>query len=441
MMETRGTTLKMNQPRPLEATCKSSDFKPWWGLLTSFLDQDLSHEQFLPGGRYESWNSSTSSPRGTRGRLTTLFVRQATSPEHLIADDEFTVAQVRSVAIKEDPTVVDDRDAYARMGPAEKEAIKVRLRVLRLAERNRQLDKMLNIIASLVHANDIDDIKDDSTSLLWIRQYLQRRYNIETKGVNFLRIAQINFKAGSDAQVFYKEFRSAFVENLRKAGDANHHLKPGSTLAADEVMSPTLEDSIVLWTLEKIDPRLPAKVAKVYEHRLDKDTHLIDLHVSIFQYVPSLLQDLDRDAGLNALAAGCTPLTMEDGTPVTGNAFSAGFGGKGRVPYGKGRGGKGGKARSHPTISPLTGRTWTTKLCRICHDKDKSPAVVASHDTAECDSLSNSDRRRMLASLQAMDLTTGNDYDAEAAEFDEETLTNQEEQTAQGLQGTQSLPS
>ena len=28
-----------------------------------------------------------------------------------------------------------------------------------------------------------------------------------------------------------------------------------------------------------------------------------------------------------------------------------------------------------------------------------------------------------------------------AAEFDEETLTNQEEQTAQGLQGTQSLPS
>ena len=79
MMETRGTTLKMNQPRPLEATCKSSDFKPWWGLLTSFFDQDLSHEQFLPGGRYESWNSSTSSPRGSRGRLTTLFVREASS--------------------------------------------------------------------------------------------------------------------------------------------------------------------------------------------------------------------------------------------------------------------------------------------------------------------------------------------------------------------------
>ena len=437
-----GPTLKINQPSRLEETFTSHEFKPWWGILHSYLDQDPANEQFLPGGRYETWTAASSSPRGIKGRVTALFVREeASSPEHHLSDTDFTAAQVKAVAIKDDPTIVGGQDAYARLDEEGKGVIVRQLKAARLAERNRLLDKMLAIIASFVHYTDIDDIRNGSTSMGWIKKYLEIRYNIETKGVNFLKIAQINFKAGMNPQTFYKQFRTGFIDNLRKAGDANNHLKPGDRLLADEVMTPTLEDTVVLWTLEKIDPRLPAKVAKVYEHRLDKDTHLIDLHVSIFQYVPSLLQDLDRDAGLNALAAGCTPLTMEDGTPVTGNAFSAGFGGKGRVPYGKGRGGKGGKARSHPTISPLTGRTWTTKLCRICHDKDKSPAVVASHDTAECDSLSNSDRRRMLASLQAMDLTTGNDYDAEAAEFDEETLTNQEEQTAQGLQGTQSLPS
>ena len=59
----------------------------------------------------------------------------------------------------------------------------------------------------------------------------------------------------------------------------------------------------------------------------------------------------------------------------------------------------------------MTGRPWTVKMCRLCEDKKKSPAIVASHNTAECDSLSKSDKRAMLAALQAMDLSTTNDDD------------------------------
>ena len=78
--------------------------------------------------------------------------------------------------------------------------------------------------------------------------------------------------------------------------------KGGKVLAADETLSPTFEDAIVLWALEKIDPRLPKKVRKDYEHGLFGDTYLIDLQVTIFQSIHTMLEDLDKQAGLNAIA-------------------------------------------------------------------------------------------------------------------------------------------
>ena len=72
-------------------------------------------EQFLPGGRYENWTAKSATPRGIRGRLTTLFVRGDDSPEHHKSDVDFTVAEVRAVALKNDPTIENQRDSYARM--------------------------------------------------------------------------------------------------------------------------------------------------------------------------------------------------------------------------------------------------------------------------------------------------------------------------------------
>ena len=57
-------------------------------------------------------------------------------------------------------------------------------------------------------------------------------------------------------------------------------------------------------------------------------------------------------------------------------------------------------------------------MCRLCESKEMSPAIVASHNTTECDSFSKADLRAMLASLQAMDLSPtyqddDEDYDAD----------------------------
>ena len=194
-------------------------------------------------------------------------------------------------------------------------------------------------------------------------------------------------------------------------------------MTEDEKLSPSFEDAIVLMALEKIDPRLPARVARDYEHRLDRNTHLIDLQSSIFQAVPTMLESLDRDAGLQALATSAAAAISLQPPAVALDAFTP-YAGKGRgrgAPTGGGKGKQGGGqksvGRAPPRISPTTGRIWTVKFCRLCEKDRKSPAVVASHDTVECDSVSNAERRSMLATLQAMIIKLNNeDPDGEEAD-------------------------
>ena len=58
-------------------------------------------------------------------------------------------------------------------------------------------------------------------------------------------------------------------------------------------MSPTFEETIVLWCLEKIDPRLPAHVNKTFGHQMTRHTTLKDLQILIFQRIGGMIQDLD----------------------------------------------------------------------------------------------------------------------------------------------------
>lgn len=55
--------------------------------------------------------------------------------------------------------------------------------------------------------------------------------------------------------------------------------------------------------MEKIDPRLPAKVKKDYQQRLGDTTYLSDLHSAIFQVIPGILDDTEKQASLRAFTA------------------------------------------------------------------------------------------------------------------------------------------
>ena len=48
-----------------------------------------------------------------------------------------------------------------------------------------------------------------------------------------------------------------------------------------EQLSPSFENAIVLWALEKIDPRLPGKVKKNYGHQMTGDITLKDIQNEI----------------------------------------------------------------------------------------------------------------------------------------------------------------
>ena len=63
---------------------------------------------------------------------------------------------------------------------------------------------------------------------------------------------------------FYTKFRQAICDKLRKKGDRINYFEE-QLLLEDEILTPTFEDIIVLWCLEKISPQLPKEVTNMLE--------------------------------------------------------------------------------------------------------------------------------------------------------------------------------
>jgi len=379
--------LKLIQPKELPADgVTSAQFRPWCNHLINFLQQDVENFRFLPGGRYSSWSPASDSVSNQR------------------------IAQPHA----DDPDLIEI-DEHATDTVAQKNAKKERL----LQTRNAQLGKLLQHISSFVHYTESDDIDQLSKSVEGIFSYLRQHYNIEAKGSNLLKITEHNYKPGSSHQVFYKQFRTDWVNNLRKQGDIMTH-KGGKVLAADEVLSPTFEDAIVLWALEKIDTRLPKKVRKDYEHRLSGNTYLVDLQVTIFQSIPTMLEELDKQAGLNALTAreGIIPDLNAIRQANERGGYKSQRGGQGGARGTSRGGGKGGGRRP--------GRAWSKIFCHVCHAAGEPTQVFTGHTSAFCPSFSKQERRDMLVSLKAMNL--GEQDEEDVLTIDEEDLESETDQ-------------
>ena len=244
---------------------------------------------------------------------------------------------------------------------------------------------MIQHIVSFVFYTEADDIDQSSTSLDWIFSYLKQHYNIQAKGANFLKITEHNYTSCMLPQVFYKQFRASFLNNLRKKNEKVTH-KGGMVLQEDETLSPSFEDAIVLWCLEKIDPRLPSKVRKDYEHRLTGDTYLIDLQATIFQSIPSMLEDLDRHADANAATV------PPDDTGDTSISVLRPFTPRNR-PYQSHRG-RGGPQTRRPG--------YVQRSCSVCKATGKPEQVYKTHNVGTCGFFNRQDRQDLLSASQSM---------------------------------------
>ena len=411
-------TLKLNQPNVLEAEGLSRlDFKVWKNRVINFLSQDLENTRFMTGGTYGDWQAAEEG-EGPHARI-----------GELKGTDKLTH---RDIYVGEGLTLGD----WTALSQADKDTMTQRQVEKRLDLRNAQLNRMIQFVVSFVYKSEGVEIDPSCTSLAWVWEYLEKHYDIETKGVNLLRIADHNFKAGQNYQTFFKEFMSSISDNLRKKGDKMDS-KTGKLLQSDEVISPTMRDCLIIWALEKIDPRLPKRIKKIYEHRLsEKGVYLSDLQSSIFQQLPSILADLDRDANLNAITHARSAGVVDDvGVEChafnsrrpqrgggggqgrgfgRGGGFGSGGGGRGGgqqggAGRGSGRGGGGGnggrggqQGGGGRGISATTGQPWTELFCRFCYSSKKPVSLYTAHNTAQCGSLSAWEREDLYTALQAM---------------------------------------
>ena len=83
--------------------------------------------------------------------------------------------------------------------------------------------------------------------------------NIETgnnKPRNILDLCEIKYDPKESFSEFYNNFRTLLSDYLMKKGDQVGPME----LLEDEIFTPTFEEIIIFWCLEKVDPRLPMKI-------------------------------------------------------------------------------------------------------------------------------------------------------------------------------------
>ena len=398
---------KLQPPAKLPEEVTALQFKPWRSLMETFLQQFRQNIVFFPAppravalnrlkeGIYSQWRDSAS--YGIYGRIEKLHDSDKTTEKSRRAIEMGIEigAYVRPQLAANGATLPNtgvwrDQD--------EKKKILDDLDEEKLFERNRDLSVVLAHITNACCVNEADDLTHRSTSLEWIWDYLLKHYNIAPKGANFLRIASISYSSEERPYSFYKRLRAAFIDNLRKTGAKDDSRWSNARLLADERLSPSFEDTIILIALKEIDPRLPAKVRRDYEHQLNQDNYLSDIHPQIFQAVPIMLQDLDgaaQAASMQASLAAAFPLPsysqqqLDDHQGIDLQAFNM-----------RGGGGRGGRRPNGAAPSSYRGggnsgrgggqsdRIWYPIYCSKCKGEGKPPSVYSAHWTSECKSLS-----------------------------------------------------
>ena len=337
-------------------------FKPWKNHLRNYLRQDSDNALFFPGKIYATWRAQEAED----DRIEELHAQDpdaALLRNRLNQDNNYNQAQL-------------DRDLAAL-----------------LDRRNANLAKFISLITMLCHYTEQDQVDQRATSLEWIFNFLEQKYNLSNKGANFLKIGNLSYTPGTPHDSFYKELRSAVSDSLLQQGDTLPY-RDNEVLAEDERFSPTLENVVVLWALQLIDPRLPAQVHKTFGHQLKNNTRLIDLQHEIFHQIPELLLDLEATEHNRASALGAAQ--TEDLEPTLNAAFT-----RRTTP-----------ARGRSSSRPNRGRSFTTgfgcgsqmakKFCRLCYLSGSQ--AYTTHDISTCRQLTHRDLEALQGRLNCMTL-------------------------------------
>ena len=222
-------------------------FAIWKEELEVYLEIEDKFQKFLPGGRYATWTAAeTNEERITRPKSPDL-------EEHL-------------------PKI------------------------------RRELRQFITLVAKYVHMDYYNPIVRHSTSLQWVYKKIREDYDIQQQGIHFLNILDIVYDPTAQTTPigFYNSYRSHIMGNMAKKGDVI--LWKQETMAADEKLSPTQEDLILLNVLTLIHPKLPAYVKENYGHKIGTDKRLMDFKTEILTKAKQYITEIESPQ----LSAACT---------------------------------------------------------------------------------------------------------------------------------------
>ena len=172
-----------------------------------------------------------------------------------------------------------------------------------VAQKNAHLDLLLGQIANFSPVISRNSIVKHSTSMNDIWQKIRQHYGFQSTGAHFLDLPSIHLQPDERPEDLFQRFMAFFEDNLLSVhGGLTHH---GVQVTADEDLSPTLENTVVVLWLQLIHPGLPLLVKQKYGSELRNKT-LASLKPEISQALGSLLDKLRSIEDTKAMRIGST---------------------------------------------------------------------------------------------------------------------------------------
>ena len=222
----------------LSAQTTVQEFETWKNKLLNYLKQDSDNRLFLENGPYANW------------------ANEGKRIQQLNLDFE----------LMNEKTLKTDKIRYL------------------LSKRNVQLDDFIELICELSNHLGEDTIMDHATSFEKILEIIEGSLCITSKTESVVELSKLKYKDGEEYESFYKRFRTMICDYASKK-----YVEANDGLLVEEIISPTFEEVIILWCLEKVDQELPLKVEKKFGQELSSSS-LHDLKDTIFIEIPNLLK-------------------------------------------------------------------------------------------------------------------------------------------------------
>ena len=169
------------------------------------------------------------------------------------------------------------------------------------ASKRAHLNSYLTYVATFAPGSLVHDIINESTGNAYIDSRIRSMYQLKSTGASafkyWKKTKSFNHAGSQTYQDFYYELRAVKYETLLKSGQEVTF--QGKKITVDEIMTPSIQNSIVVDWLAGIDEDLVEEVEQYYARDLE-NVSLVDMQETIAQGLPALLSKIKTKKDIGA---------------------------------------------------------------------------------------------------------------------------------------------